>query len=575
MYRSNLLRFFSSMIVFGLPLVALSENLLAYNMQDAVYQTLQHHPDILRSKAESAAADQDIHVAQGGLYPSLDITAAIGRENSDNPATRGAGYGSRTFTRRESGALLRQLIYDGGNVRGTVKQRRFDYDASRHRITERQEELAYQAVAAYHGVLNSREVLAIQRLNVNAHRDLVNKVKRSLEAGASRKSELSLANARLALSIARLEAAQGYLENACDTFTKITGQRPPESLEKPGLPKNLPRTEAQARTSGLEINPSIKVTSSQAQALSAAIGVAEAAFYPRFTLDLSKSYNNNLDGVPGANNESLATLRMTYNLLNGGSDRADVRASRDREQASIEQLANIKRSIEEDISLSWNDLESAKAQLPYQKQHRDDSLDVFNAYVKQFQLGQRTLFDLLNAQAEYYDASINYINGKYDISKGSYRLLASMGNLVNTLSQGHAAIEKAAASPFNHETVASVPPSAVATNKISREIADIMGNEETPDPEANTSAMNKLNNQYTLQLYAATSEVAAKQFIEANHLSPHARVAKVTMNGQILYRVLNGQYASQSEAQQAIASLPSHIRMQHPLVRPVLPEGLT
>ena len=74
-----------------------------------------------------------------------------------------------------------------------------------------------------------------------------------------------------------------------------------------------------------------------------------------------------------------------------------------------------------------NDLQIAKDSLMYLKQHRDESLVVSNAYVKQFQLGQRTLFDLLNAQAEYYEASIRYIDGQYNLKVGSYRLLANHG----------------------------------------------------------------------------------------------------------------------------------------------------
>lgn len=442
-----------SIIIAGsiLATLAMQDRLFAYTLHDAVYQTLQNHPDVLSSKADAAAAADDIRIAKGGLYPSLEIAAGIGPEYSDNPATRASSGGSRSFTRRETGAFLQQLLFDGGNVRGNIKQRSFYYDASKHGIAETQERLAFQAVAAYHNILRNLEIVNIRKLDVKSHNELLGKVKRQLEAGIGRKSEISLANARLAASSARLQAAQGELENAYDIFTKIVGQAAPTILQRPDMPKNLPKSETEARNLGLQMNPAIKVTASKAQASNAAIGVAESAFYPKFTLDLSSTYNNNLDGVPGRNDESRAMLRMTYNLLNGGSDLATIHAAKNRKQAAIEEVANIKREVMEGVSLAWNDRQTAKDSLNYLKQHRDESLDVFNAYVKQFQLGQRTLFDLLNAQAEYYDASINYVAGRYDEQVYSYRLLASMGNLVNTLSQGNYAIEKAVASPFSYK----------------------------------------------------------------------------------------------------------------------------
>lgn len=346
------LRLIISIIGLLLSVTLLSDQLFAYNMQDAVYQTLQSHPEILSSKADSAAAAQDIKIAQGGLYPSLDITAGIGRENSGNPATRSTGSSSRTFTRRESQAFLKQLVFDGGNARNKVSQKRFDYNATRHRITEVQQSLAFDAVAAYHDILRAQEILAVRRLDVKAHRDLVNKIDRRLTAGGGRKSELSLAKARLALATSRLEAAQGHLENAKDTFNKVVGQPAPRDLKKPGLPKNIPKSESYAQAVALQESPSIKVTESEALASGAAIKLAQSAFYPRFTLDLSTSYNNNLDGVPGRNEDAQAMLKMTYNVLKGGSDLANLNASRNRERAAVENIAKIKRDVVEDVSLS-------------------------------------------------------------------------------------------------------------------------------------------------------------------------------------------------------------------------------
>ena len=93
-----------------LALSALSTQVGAYSLEDAVYQTMQNHPDILSAKAGASAAEQDIWRAQGGLYPSLDVAAGIGRENSNNPATRATGAGTRVFTRREADATLKQLL---------------------------------------------------------------------------------------------------------------------------------------------------------------------------------------------------------------------------------------------------------------------------------------------------------------------------------------------------------------------------------------------------------------------------------------------------------------------------------
>jgi len=45
-------------------------------------------------------------------------------------------------------------------------------------------------------------------------------------------------------------------------------------------------------------------------------------------------------------------LKMTYNVLKGGSDLANLNASRNRERAAVENIAKIKRDVVEDVSLS-------------------------------------------------------------------------------------------------------------------------------------------------------------------------------------------------------------------------------
>lgn len=600
-------RLLISIISLLLSALVLCDELFAYNMQDAVYQTLRNHPKVLASKADVAAAEQGIRIAQGGLYPSLDVSAGIGRENSNNPATRSTGSGSRTFTRRETEIFLQQLVFDGGNVLGNVKQRRFDYDQSTHQVTETQIRITFDAVSAYLNVIRYREIVAVRELDVKAHRELVQKVKRRLAAGAGRKSEISLAKARLALSLARLEATQGLLENALDTFNKVIGQPAPRSLLQPGIAKGLPGSEEEARRIAIQMNPSIKVNESQVLSVGAGIGIAQSAFYPRFTLDLSSSYNNNLDGVPGRNEDAQAMLRMTYNLLNGGSDLAAVRAAKNREREAVEQLANTRRDVIEEVSLSWNDFQASKARLPNLRAHRDDSLEVFNAYVKQFQLGQRTLFDLLNSQAEYYDASINYIDGRFDLHTQSYRILASMGTILHYLAQSNFAIDKAVEQPFNYQSEAAQPAryasharattehpavAAKVTEKISAqnktatpstvaqtsdEISAIMNkptNSQSQPSTAAKQAVAKANRQYTLQLYAANTEQAADRFIKKNHLEGNAKVVSAEVAGRTIYRVLNGQYQSRSLAMQAIDGLPASVQSLQPLVRVTAPREL-
>jgi adhesin transport system outer membrane protein len=67
------------------------------------------------------------------------------------------------------------------------------------------------------------------------------------------------------------------------------------------------------------------------------------------------------------------------------------------------------------------------------RRYDESSAATREAYGKQFSIGQRTLLDLLNAENEYFSAHVTYITGQYLVLAAHFRLLASMGLLLDSL----------------------------------------------------------------------------------------------------------------------------------------------
>jgi adhesin transport system outer membrane protein len=72
-------------------------------------------------------------------------------------------------------------------------------------------------------------------------------------------------------------------------------------------------------------------------------------------------------------------------------------------------------------------------QLVYLNQHRLSTEKLREGYRQQFDIGQRTLLDMLNSQNEYFEATRSYINARYNQATAQARTLAGMGQLVSAL----------------------------------------------------------------------------------------------------------------------------------------------
>jgi adhesin transport system outer membrane protein len=227
-------------------------------------------------------------------------------------------------------------------------------------------------------------------------------------------------------------AEENNLEDAIAAFINVVGNTPMH-LEEPASPEQLlPGSLEEAIAIALDNNPRLKSADADVDAAREQYEAAKSLFYPRVHLELSGSNNDNLDGISGSNKDAQAMIRARYNFT-GGKDIA-------RRQETVYQLDQAKeirarthRQVVESMRLSWHAHETAKSQLEYFKIHVDASKKTLTAYRKQFNIGQRTLVDLLDQENEVFQASINYVNGLYTLAFSTYRILAGTGKLLWSL----------------------------------------------------------------------------------------------------------------------------------------------
>src|SRR5690606_14551195 len=104
----------------------------------------------------------------------------------------------------------------------------------------------------------------------------------------------------------------------------------------------------------------------------------------------------------------------------------EVNQARDqRDQACVD--------LRQSTQVAFNDSRRLTEQLMSLEQHRRASDKVRVAYSEQFNIGQRTLLDVLDAENEFFQASRAYINAQIDLKLARARTLAAMGQLLPAL----------------------------------------------------------------------------------------------------------------------------------------------
>ena len=411
--------------------VALHPHAYAETLQQAVELTVRSHPQALEALNHRLAAEEALKAVRGGYLPRVDIDGGIGREHLDDPYSRSAGMSRDTFTRRQAGVTLTQMLFDGFAVRSAVAGERARVDSSAYRIALTAEELALRVAGAYLEVLRRHETILAAKQNFNAHQHLYHQIKRRSESGVGRGADLAQAQARLALAVDTLRAEESALKDAELEYLQLVGS-PPGELNKPPSPlRELPRNEESARTMAVANHPAVKAAKADVEFAQSLQDAAKAAFYPRFELAVAATHDN--DRVRGLADDQSVMLRIRYNLFQGGSDRARVNQAGYQVRELTETLNRTRRQVEQEAAMAFNANVTARDRVPTLTQYAESSLATREAYAKQFSIGQRSLLDLLNAESEYYSARYSYITAQYADVVTAYRVLASTGSLLGNL----------------------------------------------------------------------------------------------------------------------------------------------
>jgi adhesin transport system outer membrane protein len=123
----------------------------------------------------------------------------------------------------------------------------------------------------------------------------------------------------------------------------------------------------------------------------------------------------------------------SHNLYRGGADLARIRQSAAQAYAARDVRDYTCRNIQQDLAITLNNIEHLRQALPFLQDHERATSKVREAYRQQFQIGQRTLLDLLDTENELFDARRALTNALYDLQVAQYRWLSLSHQLLPTL----------------------------------------------------------------------------------------------------------------------------------------------
>ncbi len=397
--------------------------------QQAVTQAVMTSPRVNAAWYNFEAAREARRGAQAGYYPSVDLYAEVGREERETPLVDFGDY-SRDATRFS----ITQMLFDGFETREAVRQAGFESLSQYYELQRASQETALEATEAYLDTVRFQKLVRYAEDNYIVHRQVYDKIAERTGGGVSQGVDLEQAAARVALAESNLLTEMTNLHDVQVRFQRIIGGVPAEDLPLPSVSTaQIPELREQVLQVAYEQSPEIDAAIENLRAAQAAVNSTNAPMMPRLDLRYRNEVEHDTDGFDGRYDLEAIELVASYNLYRGGRDSARKREFYALYNAAIEERKQACLNVRQNTMIAFNDISALEEQVVFLDQNRISQDKTRRAYNDQFDLGQRTLLDLLDSQNEYFDTQRAYISARADLIGAKARTLSNIGVLLSAV----------------------------------------------------------------------------------------------------------------------------------------------
>ena len=428
----------------------------AVELRDAVQGALNTNPQIRQAVANRVATQEERVQAQGLWYPRISVEGSAGVRNLRNPTRRSIGIADKVLYPVEGDLIVDQLLFNSGGREAEIKRQASRTDAAASRVEERSEYVALNVARTYIDYLLQQRLVAIAQDNATFHERLAADLREGVSKGSISVADQQQAEERLQSARARVTEAQEDLETANITFRTLTGIPIDSVSMPPDLSQFMPATLEEAEGLARQNNPRVQEALADLATSREEIRAARAEIGPRVNLEGRARAGHDIDGFAGRTTDLQANVVLRWTLYNGGTKEANVREQRNRADEVHSRLFERTRSAEEDTRTAWNRLENQSrlvTELETQSRITDDLL---LSYREQFNIGRRSLLDVLDAQNTRNNVQSQTETSRLARLYAQYRVLAATNKLIEAL--GVTMPTAAYGSERQHFRVNPIPP---------------------------------------------------------------------------------------------------------------------
>lgn len=403
------------------------------DLREAVQSAMQTNPEIRQAVHNKLATKEERKQAEGRWYPTISVEGSAGLRKLRNPTRRSLGIAGERLEPVEGFIIADQLLFDFGERTAEIRHQAARTDAAAARVEERSEFVALNISRNYIDYTLQQRLVAIAQDNATFHERLAADLREGVARGSISVADQQQAEERLQSARARVTEAQEDLDTAAIAFQALTGVPIDNVSAAPDLSGSLPATLPEAEELARQNHPMVQEAIADLEAQRQVTKVAQSQLGPRFNAEASARYGDDIDGFQGRTSDLQARVVMRWKIFDGFANTANVREQKSRADEIHARLFERTRKAEEEVRSAWSRLTNQTRLVGELETQNRVSDDLLLSYREQFNVGRRSLLDVLDAQNTRFNVQASLETARMSRVYAQYRILAATNRLIEAL----------------------------------------------------------------------------------------------------------------------------------------------
>ncbi|WP_299002291.1 outer membrane channel protein TolC [uncultured Shewanella sp.] len=412
----------------ALSLAASANTVQATDLLQIYEQALTNDPATLQAKAQRNSLYEQIAQSRADLLPTLSGSITVSETKDDLNAEYSTDGNTNYAT-----LSLSQTLYDNSLwstltiAEKTASQADATYAAAL-------QDLIIRVSTAYFNVLSAQDDYEFQGAERRAYERQLAQTKQRFAVGLSAITDVHSAQAQFDLATATEITAKNTLINNYESLTAITGvdydsidildtSRFSATAVSPTNVKDWVKTSEENSLSLL----SDKIGKEIAEET---ISFYKSGHLPTLNLSLeTNTYTDNISSYPSHYNTSTAAVTLSIPIYSGMSVTSQVKQAQYDYVNASEVLEETHRSVVQNVRSYFNNVNAAISSIRAYEQSVISSQSALEATQAGFEVGTRTIVDVLNSTSTLYSSKSELSTARYNYINSVLALKQAAGTL--------------------------------------------------------------------------------------------------------------------------------------------------